>query len=120
METWGEFIAQEITVWKDFHDFWLNAKIPVHLIRYEDILGRPKETMMKLMRFILNEPASLEGTVIERYVDLTVQEKAPEIYKPRQGQVNSNLAKFSSDQLHHMLGYAREQLVKFGFAETFS
>lgn len=117
-EQWDEFIRQEITVWKDFHDFWLKAKVPVHLIRYEDIIGKPKETMMKLMRFILNEP-NIEGTVIERYVDLTVKEKAPEIYKPRQGQVNSNLSKFNKDQLQYMLNYAREQLVKFGFAETF-
>jgi hypothetical protein len=72
----------------------LNAKVPVHLIRYEDILGEPKATMMKLMRFVLNEP-NLEGTRIERYVELAVQEKAPEVYKPRQGTVNSNLAKFS-------------------------
>lgn len=35
---WHEFIQQEITVWRDFHEFWLKAKIPVHLIRYEDIL----------------------------------------------------------------------------------
>jgi hypothetical protein len=40
--------------------------------------------MMKLMRFVLNEP-EIDGTIIERYVDLTVKEKAPEIYKPRQG-----------------------------------
>ena len=35
---WTEFIEQEITVWKDFHDFWIQAKIPVHIVRYEDIL----------------------------------------------------------------------------------
>jgi hypothetical protein len=58
-------------VWKDFHDFWLNSKIPVHLIRFEDIINNPKPTMMKLMRFILNEP-KIEGTVIEKYIDLTV------------------------------------------------
>ena len=52
------------------------------MIRYEDIIGNPKDTMMKLMRFIINEP-EIEGTLIERYVDLTVKEKAPEIYKPR-------------------------------------
>ena len=38
---WTEFIQQEITVWKDFHDFWLKAKIPVHIIRYEDIVLCP-------------------------------------------------------------------------------
>ena len=51
---WNEFIEQEITVWKDFHDFWLKAKIPVHLIRYEDILQRSVETMTDLMKFIFN------------------------------------------------------------------
>ena len=81
--------------------------MPVHLIRYEDILGNPKATMMSLMRFILNEP-NIEGTVIERYVDLTVQEKAPEIYKPRQGQVNSNLEKFDQDELKHLFEHARD------------
>jgi hypothetical protein len=50
--------------------------------------------MMKLLKFILNEP-NLEGTLIEKYIDLTVKEKAPEIYKPRQGQANSNLEKFN-------------------------
>jgi len=110
---------QEITVWKDFHDFWLNSKVPVHIIRYEDILGNPKATMMKLMRFILNEP-DIEGTVIERYIDLTVKEKAPEIYKPRQGQVNSNLEKFNKEELAHMFEYAQDQLTKFGYEETFT
>ena len=46
------------------------------------------------MKFIINEP-NIEGTVLERYIDLTVAQKAPEIYKPRQGQVNSNTNKFN-------------------------
>ena len=86
---WGEFIEQEITVWKDFHEFWLQSKIPVHLIRYEDILNDPKPTMVKLFKFILNT-SHIEGTVIEKYIDLAVSEKAPEIYKPREGRVNTN------------------------------
>ena len=67
---------QEITIWKDFHDFWLSSKIPVHLIRFEDIILDPKPTMMKLFSFILNTP-DLVGSKIEKYVDLTVKEKAP-------------------------------------------
>lgn len=119
MEQWDEFVRQEITVWKDFHDFWLAAKVPVHIIRYEDILGNPKQAMMQLMRFILNEPASLEGTIIERYVDLAVKEKAPEIYKPRQGQVNSNADKFPRELVEHMFSHAREQLLNFGYGPSF-
>jgi hypothetical protein len=75
---------QEITVWKDFHEYWMNSKIPVHFIRFEDLLTNPKPNLMNLMRFILNE-SNLDGTVIEKYIDLAVKEKAPEVYKPRQG-----------------------------------
>jgi hypothetical protein len=83
-----------VTVWKDFHEFWLNSKIPVHIIRYEDILRDPKPTMTKLFKFILNI-SHIEGTLIEHYIDLAVKEKAPEIYKPREGKVNSNIEKFN-------------------------
>jgi hypothetical protein len=38
MDVWAEFVKQEITIWKDFHEFYLNSKVPVHIIRYEDIL----------------------------------------------------------------------------------
>ena len=47
-------MEQEITVWKDFHVFWVKAKIPEHLVRYEDIIQRPVETMTELIKFIFN------------------------------------------------------------------
>lgn len=34
---WHEFMMQDIIIWKEFHDFWLKTRIPVHIIRYEDI-----------------------------------------------------------------------------------
>ncbi|CDW83009.1 fbox domain containing protein [Stylonychia lemnae] len=116
---WNEFIEQEITVWKDFHDFWLNAKIPVHLIRFEDILTDPRPTMIKLFKFILNT-SHIEGTVIEKYIDLAVKEKAPEIYKPREGRVNTNMDKFNREQLDFMYNYAKEQLQYFGYDDTYT
>ena len=116
---WNEFIEQEITVWKDFHDFWLRAKIPVHLIRFEDILTSPKPTMTDLFKFILNTP-SLEGTLIERYIDLAVREKAPEVYKPREGRVNSNVDKYNQEQLEFLFGYGYELIKNFGYEATFT
>jgi hypothetical protein len=38
-------------------------KIPVHLIRYEDILQRPVETMTDLMKFIFNVE-SIQDTLL--------------------------------------------------------
>ena len=107
IEQWTEFIEQEITVWKDFHEFWLSAKVPVHIIKYEDILGNPKQAMMELMKFLLLNP-NLEGTAIERYIDLALKEKAPEIYKPRQGIANSNSDKFNKEQLDFIFNYAKD------------
>jgi hypothetical protein len=92
-------------VWKDFHEFWLNSKIPVHIIRFEDIIGEPKNTMMNLFKFLLNT-TEIEGTNIEKYIDLTVKENAPEIYKPREGKVNTNNDKFNKAHLDFMFSYA--------------
>ena len=116
---WAEFIQQEISVWKDFHDFWLKAKIPVHVIRYEDIVLAPKPTLLELFKFVLNVN-TLEGTRIERYVDLACQERAPEVYKPRKGKVNNNVAKFKPEHLEYMYNYARDLIDRFGYTQLFA
>ena len=102
---WTEFIEQEIAVWKDFYDFWLNAKIPVHVIRYEDIVLNPNYAMTHLMKFILNED-DISGTRIEKFIKLGTQEKAPEVYKPRKGQVGRNNEKFNMAHLEFIRSYA--------------
>ena len=56
-------------MWKDFHDFWLKAKIPVHVIRYEDIVLAPRLALTELLKFILNVK-TLEGTRVAKYIEL--------------------------------------------------
>lgn len=73
---WAEFVEQDITVWKDFHQFWINAKIPVHIVRYEDIVSNPKQPLLKLLEFILNVP-SIEGTQVEEFLNIAVKEASP-------------------------------------------
>lgn len=75
--------------------------------------------MNKLFKFILNTQ-SIEGTLIEKYIDLAVKEKAPEIYKPREGRVNSNTDKYNREQLDFMYSYAKELLINFGYDDTFT
>ena len=57
--------------------------------------------MMNLMKFILNE-RDLEGTIIEKYIDITASEKTPEVYKPRQGKINQNIGKYTKTDLDYM------------------
>ena len=75
------------------------------MIRYEDIVLNPRPTLTELMKFVLNV-RSLEGTRVERYIQLACQEKAPEVYKPRKGRVNANMAKFKALHLDFMYNYA--------------
>ena len=105
-------------MWKDFHDFWLKAKIPVHLIRYEDIVLRPRTVFPDLFKFILNVE-SIEGTKIMKYIELATEEKAPEIYKPRKGAVHNNKSKYSADQLQYMLNYAPDLIKNLAYAPLF-
>ena len=106
-------------MWKDFHDFWLNCRIPVHIIRYEDILVNPRECLTSLFKFIIGVP-DLKDTVLERYIELATLDKAPEIYKPRVGRANANLDKYNTDQLEYMYEYAKEQIINFNYDDVFT
>jgi len=66
---WSAFIQQEIGVWSNFHTFWTQAKIPVHIIRLEDIDRDPTAVLSEAMKFLLNTK-SIEGRVIQKYIDL--------------------------------------------------
>lgn len=79
----------------------------MHVIRYEDIVLKPGPTLTELIKFILNV-RTIEGTRIEKYIELACEEKAPEVYKPRKGRVNANMAKFKPIHLDFMYNYARE------------
>lgn len=102
---WSEFIKQEISVWRDFYLFWLSVNIPIHIIKFEDILANPKKVFTGVMSFLLNKP-DISGTVIEKYIDLAVSEKAPEIYKPRSGTSNISKDKFIKEDLDYIYAHA--------------
>eukprot|EP00356_Strombidium_inclinatum_P010127 CAMPEP_0170495226 /NCGR_PEP_ID=MMETSP0208-20121228/15087_1 /TAXON_ID=197538 /ORGANISM="Strombidium inclinatum, Strain S3" /LENGTH=293 /DNA_ID=CAMNT_0010771385 /DNA_START=81 /DNA_END=963 /DNA_ORIENTATION=+ len=84
-DQWDEFIEQEISIWKDFHDFWMSSgKFPIHIIRYEDIVHSPEMTLSSLAKFILNNE-DISSTKIEHYIRLAVKEASPQIYNPVKG-----------------------------------
>jgi len=62
----------------------------------------------------------IDGTQIATYIDLAVSEKAPEIYKPREGKVNSNVAKFTDEHLKYMGEQAPDLLTKLGYMSLFT
>ena len=107
-------------MWKDYHDFWLKSKIPIHIIRYEDIKERPEPTMTELLKFILNVN-SLEGTKVEKHIKMACGNPAPVVYKvrPGGGQVNANMDKFNRKLLDEMSDCVNELLLKFDYVDMF-
>jgi len=74
-----EFVQQEITVWKDFHQFWIRENIPIHIVRYEDIMQNPETVLKKAVEFILDVD-DISGTKAGQYVKLAVEDSRPVNY----------------------------------------
>jgi hypothetical protein len=52
------------------------SKIAIHIVRYEDIVKFPKETLCDIVKFILNTE-EIKGSNIEHYIDIAVGEASP-------------------------------------------
>jgi hypothetical protein len=49
-----------------------------------------------------------------------VAEKAPQVYKPREGQINSNIEKYYREDIDFIYQYAKDYIVKLGYEEVFT
>ena len=105
-------------MWRDFHRFWLDAKVPVYIVRFEDLVERPEPTLQGLLEFILNVE-TIEGTLVQKYLKLAVGEQSPQIYKPRAGKANGNFDKFDKIHLDFLIEYAYKYLRMLGFYDKY-
>lgn len=64
IELFNAFVKQEFDIFVNPYNYWRQQPIPIHLIRFEDLLQRPVETLRSLFEFLCDEP-SLEGTALE-------------------------------------------------------
>merc|ERR1712232_1459584 len=49
----AQMAKKEVLVWRDFHEYWLKQKIPLLVVRYEDLTRWPTEVMTKVIKFVL-------------------------------------------------------------------
>jgi hypothetical protein len=80
--SWEEHVEREITVWNEFYEFWILQEIPIHIIRFEDIIQSPEVALRSLVEFVLKSE-SIEGTIIEQKIHRAVKGGSPKIYTPR-------------------------------------
>ncbi|CAI2363576.1 unnamed protein product [Moneuplotes crassus] len=114
------FVSQEIAVWRDFHSYWIDPEpdIPTYVVRYEDLLQKPEETLTELFSFLLNQN-DLSGTLIEHLIKKhTSRGVKKQVYKPRVGKVNANKSKYTKDQLSQIKKLAGQMIRRMGYLET--
>ena len=54
----------------------MENKIPVHIIRFEDIMSDPEPILKSLLEFVLNVD-DITDTKVEHYLKLAVKEDRP-------------------------------------------
>ena len=66
---WTDFVSQETTVWRDFHNYWLKESLPIetYFVTYEELVEEPAKALTGLFQFLLNVK-SLEGLCIEQKI----------------------------------------------------
>jgi hypothetical protein len=58
-----------IKQWKLFHKYWINAPIPVYIVKYEELLEQPLDILKDLARFVLGIK-----TIDETKIDYAIQQ----------------------------------------------
>ncbi len=94
-----EYVMKELTVWKRFHEYWLNQDVPLLLIRYEDLTRTPHKVMERSIQFIL-EIKSMGSFFNERINRCIVEQQEIErlgSYKPRSGGIGKSMSKYSPE-----------------------
>lgn len=76
-DAWRAFAKACLRSWGDFQrrfiEYNKQQRIPIHYVRYEDLLQHPSDTLKSLFSYILGLE-SIEGTVMEARIDDIIDE----------------------------------------------
>lgn len=123
-EYWDWFVRSQSDQMKKFMDIFRRQfqeeKVnPVYIVRYEDLVEDPRNTLQGLFGFLL-ESDDLEGSNIMRRIDQVIAQgrKATTTYalKGHTGQFHYNKKMYSDDQLKYMRETLADHLYYFGYS----
>ena len=125
-EWWNWFVKRQAFQMQKFFEILIRqgtseAKNPMYIVRYEDLVTHPKDTLMGLMSFLL-EVKDLTGTNMERRIDQVVSKgkAAATTYrlKDTTGQFDQHLSKYSPELKQYVRDTLGDQLYYFGYANV--
>jgi hypothetical protein len=100
-----------ITEWKEFYKYWINAPIPIHVIRYEDLLYEPQEILKALCKFLLGIK-SIENTKLEYIIKLVTSEKIDKHFFAYDVQMDDNQSWLTGENVEKIQTKFYEKLDK--------
>ena len=104
-EWWTNFVKRQAFLMQKFFEILIRHctqenRQPLYIVRYEDLVSQPKDTLMGLMSFLL-EQKDLTGTNIERRIEqvLSKGKGAATTYqlKDTTGQFDQHLSKYTPE-----------------------
>ena len=115
----GEMAKKEVLVWRDFHEFWLKQKIPLLVVRYEDLIRWTTKVIGKVIKFVLevNSMTFFEDRIQRAIGEDQIEKLGP--YKARSGGIGKSLTKgnYSAHLLHQINYGIMGTMEKFGYKE---
>eukprot|EP00340_Litonotus_pictus_P010457 CAMPEP_0170533816 /NCGR_PEP_ID=MMETSP0209-20121228/85481_1 /TAXON_ID=665100 ORGANISM="Litonotus pictus, Strain P1" /NCGR_SAMPLE_ID=MMETSP0209 /ASSEMBLY_ACC=CAM_ASM_000301 /LENGTH=117 /DNA_ID=CAMNT_0010832119 /DNA_START=306 /DNA_END=655 /DNA_ORIENTATION=+ len=72
-------IDELIDDWKTFIQYWIESPIPIHIIRYEDLVSEPDKVLKNLLLFMLGVE-SIDSSIIEAKLMETLLVKVSSVY----------------------------------------
>lgn len=115
----AEMAKKEILVWRDFHEYWLKQKIPLMVVRYEDLIRDTVKVVNKVIKFVLeiNSMTFFEDRINRAIGEEQVEKLGP--YKARSGGIGKSLTKgHYTPQLLNQINYGiQDTMEKFGYKE---
>jgi Sulfotransferase domain len=102
---WKRFTRNEMKVWIRFHRFWLEAKIPVLFVRFEDYLNCPQRELLRMAEFL-----NVDISRVSHSCDSNFSIKSS--YRPRtmgQPAFGKALRRYSESMLSQFHDIAEEQ-----------
>jgi hypothetical protein len=58
-DTFEDLAMNEMHVWMKFHEYWLNASIPILVVRFEDLIGNMEHELTRIADFLSLDPSRI-------------------------------------------------------------
>lgn len=111
----SKFIHTEGEVLKEYFNYWLNVPIPLFVLRMEDLIFNPEDTLRDLLSFLLGID-NIKGSVIEnRMITFLKYNKAYTSYLEESLLKDDALIHFSTFQKNLVAKLFHEELGKMGY-----